>query len=364
MIMNRELLEKYCNDRCTQEELLSVLEWFKKTAGTSESKSLLFNKWEELPEEDNSGRINYDRLLDSIHHEINLSRAKKLLLLSDNNFIKYKRRANFKNVVTRAAAIFMIPVLCFGMYISFKYQSSKHRQASVNNTFNEVFSSVDAITKVTLPDGTNVWLNHNSSLKYPSSFQGNSRITELKGEGYFEVAHKPGIPFIVRTGDIQLKAFGTIFNIMAYPDESRIETSLIEGKVQLERIDLEGNASTLVKMKPNDLSIYKKNNNEISTRTINDDRYFSWKEGRLVFNKEPLGEVARKLGRWFNVEIQIKDPDLLMLTFTATFEQETLPQVLELMAMASPIRYSISKREKLDNGTFSKRMIILSHRKK
>jgi transmembrane sensor len=362
--MNRELLEKYCTNCCTQDELHSVLEWFQKTAGTAESKSLLFNKWEELPEDDNSVAINYDRLLDRIHHEINLSRAKNLLLISDNNLIKYKRRDNFKNVVIRVAAIFMLPVLCFGMYVSYKYQSSKHLQASVNNTFNEVFSSVDAITKVTLPDGSNVWLNHNSSLKYPSSFHGNSRITELKGEGYFEVAHNPRMPFIVRTGDIQIKAVGTIFNIMAYPDESRIETSLIEGKVQLESIDLEGNASTLVKMKPNDLSIYKKKSNEISTRTINDDRYFSWKEGKLVFNKEPLGEVARKLGRWFNVDILIKDPDLLLLTFTATFEQETLPQVLELMAMASPIRYSISKREKLNNGTFTKRKIILSHRKK
>ena len=183
---------------------------------------------------------------------------------------------------------------------------------------------MDAITKVTLPDGSNVWLNHSSSLKYPSSFQGNSRITELKGEGYFEVAHNAKIPFIVKTGEIQIKATGTTFNIMAYPDEDRVETSLIEGKVELELVDHSGKLTPLISMKPSDLAIFKKTGYEITTRTISDDRYFSWKDGKLVFNKEPMGEVAKKLGRWFNVDIRIKDPELLELTYTATFVQETL----------------------------------------
>ncbi len=159
-------------------------------------------------------------------------------------------------------------------------------------------------------------------------------------------------------------ARGTTFNIMAYPDEERIETSLINGRVELQRENPDGKVIPLLKMKPTDLAIFQKNNNEIITRTIEDDRYFSWKEGKLVFDKEPMGEVAKKLGRWFNVDIQIKDPELLELTYTATFVQETLPQVLELMAVASPVKYSISKREKMSNGTFSKRKIVLTHRGK
>jgi transmembrane sensor len=362
MIMNKELLEKYCNNSCTEDELLSVLEWFRKSAGTPEGKSLLLRLWEDLTVDDETNRINYDLLLDRIHHEVNLNRSKELLQIADNNLVKFRRRENFVKVLTRVAAILLLPVLCFGMYISYKYQSSQHVQASANMAFNEVFSSVDAITKVTLPDGTNVWLNHNSSLRYPSSFQGNFRTTELKGEGYFEVAHNAKIPFIVKTGDVQIKAVGTTFNIMAYPDEARIETSLIDGKVELESIDQQGNITPLAKMKPTDLTIYKKDNSEVSTRTIADDRYFSWKEGRLVFNKEPMGEVAKKLGRWFNVDVRIKDPELLELTYTATFVHETLPQVLELMALVSPINYSISNREKAGDGTFTKRKIVLGHR--
>ena len=131
----------------------------------------------------------------------------------------------------------MLPVLGFGLYMSFKYQSVRHGQISVNQAYNEVFSSVDAITKVTLPDGSNVWLNHSSTLKYPAMFQGDSRTVELTGEGYFEVAHNPKIPFIVKAGEIQVVAHGTTFNIMAYPDEDRIETSLINGSVELQRLN-------------------------------------------------------------------------------------------------------------------------------
>jgi ferric-dicitrate binding protein FerR (iron transport regulator) len=247
--------------------------------------------------------------------------------------------------------------------MSFKYQSTRHDQISVNQAYNEVFSSVDAITKVTLPDGSNVWLNHSSTLKYPAMFQGDSRMVELTGEGYFEVAHNPKIPFIVKAGKIQVIAKGTIFNIMAYPDEDKIETSLINGSIELEWTEPDGKQIPLLKMMPTDLAIFQKFNNEISTRSIDDDRYFSWKEGKLVFNKEPIGEVVKKLSRWFNCDIQVKDPELLDLTYTATFVNETLPQVMELLTRVTPINYSMSNRKEISDGTFTKRKVLLSYRK-
>lgn len=362
--MDKKLLQKYCRNSCTEEELGSVLAWFEESAGTSQGKSILYKFWEELPDEDSNLKINFDLLLDRIHHEVNLTRSKKLLQIADQNLIKYKRRGNFIKIITRAAAILILPVLSFGLYMSFKYQSAKYSQVSVKQAYNESFASVDAITKVTLPDGSIVWLNHSSSLKYPAVFHGNTRSVELNGEGYFEVVHNSKVPFIVKAGEIQIKAIGTTFNIMAYPDEDRIETSLINGQVELQRLALDGNVIPLLKMKPTDLSIFKKSNNEISICTVNDDRYFSWKDGKLVFNKEPIGEVAKKLSRWFNVDFQVKDPELLELTYTATFVHETLPQVMELIALASPVSYTISNRKEISSGTFSKRKIILSYSKR
>jgi transmembrane sensor len=362
--MNKELLEKYCNNACSEEELSSVLEWFEESARAPEGKALLFKIWEGLPDEESKYDINFDFLLDKIHHKVNLVKSGELLEKADQDLIKYNRRENFIKILSRTAAILMIPVLGFGLFMTFKYLSTKHSQISVNQAYNEVFSSVDAITKVSLPDGSYVWLNHSSTLKYPAMFKGDFRTVELTGEGYFEVAHNPKIPFIVKTGEIQIKALGTTFNIMAYPDEDRIETSLINGRVELQRTEPDGNVIPLLEMKPSELAIFHKSNDQISRISIDDDRYFSWKEGKLVFNKEPIGGVVKKLSRWFNVDIKVKDPELLDLTYTGTFVHETLPQVMELMALVSPVSYSISDRKEISPGTFSKRGIILSYRKK
>lgn len=361
--MNKELLEKYCKNTCTGEELSSVLEWFGVSAGTPEGKTLLFKIWEEMPDEESNLQITFDSILDKIHHKVNLAQSKKLLNKADQNLRKYKRRRHFINILIRTAAILMLPALSFGLYMTKKYQSFNQGQVSVKQAYNEVFSSVDAITKVSLPDGSNVWLNHSSSLKYPAIFHGNARSVELVGEGYFEVSHNSKMPFIVKTRELQIKAIGTTFNIMAYPDEDRIETSLINGLVELQRTESDGKVIPMLKMKPTDLAIFQKSNHDLSIRTIDDDRYFSWKDGKLVFNKEPIGEVVKKLGRWFNVDIQVKDPELLDLTYTATFIHETLPQVMELFTLMSPVSYSISNRQLISNGTYTKRKIILSYRK-
>jgi len=362
--MNKELLEKYCNNACSEEELSSVLECFEESARAPEGKALLFKIWAELPDEESKYDINFDFLLDKIHHKVNLVKSGELLEKADQDLIKFNRRENFLRILTRVAAILMLPVLGFGLFMSFKYLSTKHSQISVNQAYNEVFSSVDAITKVSLPDGSKVWLNHSSTLKYPAMFLGDSRTVELTGEGYFEVAHNPKIPFIVKAGEIQVLAHGTTFNILAYPDERKIETSLINGSVELQRLNTDRTIVNLLKMKPSDLATYNSIDKEIITRSIEDERYYSWKDGKLIFKKEPMGEVVKKLGRWFNVDIQIKDPELLELTYTATFVHETLPQVMELITLVSPVSYSISNREEISDGTFTKRKVILSYRKK
>ena len=360
--MNKELLEKYFDNRCSQEELDSIIVWFKESARTAEGKSLLFKFWEEVSDEDSNHKINYNQLLGRIHHEINLTQTKNILDEADQDIIRYRRRKQFMQILTRAAAILMFPVLGFSIYMSARYQSVKDDQITVNQAYNEVFSSVDAITKVSLPDGSNVWLNHSSLLKYPAKFIGESRTVELKGEGYFEVKHNPSKPFIVKAGTIDIIALGTTFNVMAYPDEDRVETYLIEGSVELQKEGPYGKPISLVIMKPTDMTVFQKINGELAVRTISDDRYFSWKEGKLVFNKEPMEEVAKKLSRWFNVDIQINDPRLQELTYNGTFVDETLLQVMELMAMISPLSYTISDRKAISSGTFSKRKVIIKYK--
>jgi ferric-dicitrate binding protein FerR (iron transport regulator) len=182
------------------------------------------------------------------------------------------------------------------------------------------------------------------------------------GEGYFDVIHDPKSPFVVSAGEIDVIAYGTIFNVMAYPEENKIETSLIEGSVELVK-PLSGEKKvSLSIMNPNDYAVYFKGSDEVLKRTISDERYFSWKDGKLIFTAEPLGEVVKKLSRWYNVDIQIKDPALNELTLTATFVHETLPQVMGLLSIIAPVNYTISDRKMNGDGTFSRTEVILSYR--
>ncbi len=354
MKMNEELLEKYFKNNCSEEELKSILVWFKESATTPEGKALSEKIWDSLTAEDEKSQVDFDLLLNQIHHQVNLMQAIK---------ITHNRKEKILRVLMRAAAIFMLPILGFGLYVSFRYQAVKDNQVMVNQAYNEVWSSLDAITKVTLPDGSHVCLNHNSSLKYPATFSGNTRIVELQGEGYFEVATNDNMPFVVKAGGIDVRALGTTFNVMAYPDEDNIETSLIEGKIELQKVEPHGKETLLLIMKPTDFAVFQKSSNELTLRTITDDRYFSWKDGKLVFNEEPMEEMVKKLSRWFNVEIEIEDPELNEFTYTATFIHETLPQVLNLLTLVSPISYTISNRVQISEGVFSKSKVVLSHKK-
>lgn len=354
--MDKVLLKKYLQNCCSKDELFRVLSWFENNAHTSEGKSLLFEIWEEMKPDSCDTGIDYDFMLSSIHQKINsdsLEAERKKVISIPTRFIR---------ILRNTAAILLLPVAAAGFYMSQKYNSAIEQQMSPVTAFNEVFSSVDAITKVALPDGSVVWLNHSSSLRYPATFRNDSRMVELTGEGFFEVAHNPESPFVVSAGGLDIIAVGTTFNVLAYPDESKIETSLLTGKVILQRKSVNGELEEM-EMKPSEMVVYCRNEEEFVTRDISDDRYFSWKDGKIVFNEEPMDEVIKKLSRWFNVEINIQDQELNELTFTGTFINETLYEVMELITLITPAKYSISSRHETGQGTFTKRKVTLYSKK-
>jgi ferric-dicitrate binding protein FerR (iron transport regulator) len=360
--MNHELLKKYRTDRCSVEELYQVLAWFENIAGTPDGKTLLYNEiWETLHDEDGRLEVNFDHALDEIHHKINRARTEQLKT-DQTPGISSGSGTRLRRFLTRAAAILIIPILGYGLYMSYKYQSERNSWLAGSLAQHKVCSSVNAISKVTLPDGTNVWLNHSSSLSYPALFAGEARRVELEGEGYFEVAHNPDMPFIVQVGELEVKALGTTFNVMAYPEDEKLEVSLLDGLVEVHQIKSDGNATLLLQMKPNDFVQIDKESNRFNSSTFYDDRYFAWKDGKLVFEKASMAEMVKRLSRWFNVEIRIESPEALDLTYTATFVDETLPQVLELLSKVSPIDYSISDRIKTADGTFSKTVVVIRHK--
>jgi len=358
--MNRELLNKYLSNRCTESELKQVLAWFESSGDREEAREYLRQFWESIKDESFSGETDYNKILDAVHHRISLQKQmdypKPELPVARSGlqeaFIRY-----FRN----AAAVLLIPILGLSIYFFSMYNSVRSDRSASAKSFNEVFSSVDAITKVVLPDSSVVWLNHSSSIRYPVEFGRKNRNVELNGEGYFEVASNPEKPFVVKADNINIVALGTTFNIMAYPEDNRIETSLIEGRVELQ-VTSGKQGITVLEMNPEDMIVYARDNGEMTRLTIKDDRYFSWKDGKLVFTAEPLSEVVKKLSRWFNADIEMLDPRIGDLTLTATFVNESLTQVLDLISKVSPVKYTVSDREISSNGTFTQREVNISYR--
>ena len=177
-------------------------------------------------------------------------------------------------------------------------------QTNLKNEVNTISVPRGGKFKITLSDGTSVWLNASSSLTYPVQFSGGDRKVKLTGEAYFEVAKqtkkgekKKRVPFIVETAKQRVEVLGTVFNIKAYADEEDIKTTLIEGSV---KISAESTYGPKI-LKPGQQGIL--NNGNIAIKEVNISHAIAWKQGDFTFDAMPLEEIMRQIARWYDVEV-------------------------------------------------------------
>jgi transmembrane sensor len=156
--------------------------------------------------------------------------------------------------------------------------------------------------QVELPDGTIVWLNAASSIKYPVQFTGNERRVELTGEGYFEVVKEKNMPFIVQCRDQEITVLGTHFTINSYSDEPFTKTSLIEGSVRVVPLHLSWSQGKVIK--PGEQTLL--NANEFLVQQADLEKEMAWKHGDFIFNNEDFDEILRQISRWYDVEMVSK----------------------------------------------------------
>lgn len=350
--MTKELLEKYLNNLCTSKEVDEVIQWIKRQTFYDESKDLGKTEWQKYKVED--GLVSDEKLeslLDKIHHKLNIEEP-RTLQMKRNSLITW---------ISKAAAIIIIPVLAFLFYTISENDKLINQLATVSVDSLEVIAPVGSRTVVELSDGTVVHLNYGSRIKYPQNFSGETRSIVLTGEGYFEVAHNPDKPFVVSTGLIDVKALGTVFNVNAYPENSSIATTLVEGKVVLEKQLSGDNSKQLGVMKPGQHVIYNSNTGKIKSDIGDVNKYIAWKDGKMVFDNQSIEEIAQRLSRMFNVDIQV-DNEVKKYKYTVTFVDEPLFQILELLTVATPIKVKALPRTKNPDGTFSKQKIIIERK--
>lgn len=168
-------------------------------------------------------------------------------------------------------------------------------------SFNTISTPRGGQYQVILPDGTNVWLNAASSLRYPVKFTGAERHVELSGEAYFEVAKNKNMPFTINTNNVNIKVLGTHFNVMSYEDDSSVKTTLLEGSVLLSNLNQQ---ALLV---PGQQADVARSGEKINVTYVNTDDAVSWKNGYFTFRKESVVSIMKKVARWYDVEVEYQN---------------------------------------------------------
>ena len=330
-----QLLQKFFRGDITDPELKSLFIWLNSENGNLEYEMLSNKKWV-------SGEFEIIKDIDSsaLFSRIEARMQEKQLLGRKRFLIKMRN----------AAAIFLL-----GLLLPLTYFTVLKPQKT-NNEIGYLTESLsnEKVKKLTLPDGTAVWLMSGSTISYPSNFSvSKTRNVTVKGQAFFKVAKDASHPFILDLGEVGLKVVGTSFNIMNYGDEDHINIALKTGRVDLFRGTYKPGKQA-VEMVPGQLVTYDKNMPEFHLTDVNVDKYTSWINGTLQFRDDPLAEVLKKLGRWYNIAIEVKDPKISDFPFTATIKNEDLDQVVELLRFSTPFKYSIAKKDGMTKLTIDK----------
>lgn len=281
----------------------------------------------------------------------------------DRALLKFKKQVRLKRHalhfrqglrwLQRIAAILFIPVFLLSVYLCM-------RQKQEAEQYIEVKTNPGMVSSFQLPDGSKVWMNAGSYLRYPVEFASGKREIVLEGQGYFEVTHNPAKPFVVKVNQgYSVEVLGTEFNITAYRNEDLIETTLVEGSVKL---NLGSSADQMVSqiLKPKEKAVYKKKDQVLSISSINPNYETAWKDGKIIFKNHPMEEVLKILSRHYNVRFEIKDPKVTESEITAKFSNEQLPQVLEYLKLASGIKFKIKNPDKIESDTLKTSVIEIS----
>lgn len=235
-----------------------------------------------------------------------------------------------------ASLIIAIGASWFTSRIYFDRSSSK---------INSIETPAGSRTSITMEDGTKVWLNAKTKITYPSHFASDKRQIEMEGEAYFDVVKDKSRPFRIKTSELTIEVLGTSFNVKSYPEENRIITTLVEGKVALWAL---GKQSQKIELNPLQKAVFNKTNKTINKTDISAEHLnclTGWLTNKMVFENETFGSIAVKLERNYNAEIIFEDQEISQHRFSGTFEGMSIEQALNALQYASDFKYEINKNK-------------------
>ncbi len=256
--------------------------------------------------------------------------AKATLVLNNGDIINLSGKENNEIVTTEELSI-------RNNGSELQYSLSENRRNNYTNNYNELIVPKGGEFTLTLSDGTKVWLNSQSKLKYPVVFSTGSREVYLEGEAYFEVTKKPHHPFRVNAKDgVNIEVLGTSFNVRSYTDEDWVETVLEEGSVRMNR----GKDSVI--LRPGYKAVYQPNEN-IQVTSVNTELYTAWRHGQYIFTNESVENILKQLSRWYNIEVFYCNEAAKSVIFSGDVRKyDNITTLLEAMEIAGGVHFKIN----------------------
>ena len=337
-------INKYLKGTASVDEQAKVEKLLSSGEDVNQVKEFIKNDWNEYIDSDQTEEKDLTGVLDRVHHAIQLKESKVRVSLQRKIYHWY----------SVAAAIIFIPLLVAGVISLFELKNA-NKLLSEQESAVSIISPSGGRLAFQLPDGTKGVLNGGSTLKYSIPFS-NKRDVKLVGEAYFEVTHDKQHPFNVNTNMCDVEVLGTCFNVNAFPGNEMTEVILEKGKVACKFPDKKAQ----IVLSPDERIVIS--GDKIEKTKVDASNYTAWRNGKLIFHGEYMQEVAQRISRWYNVDVEIVDPELSAYSFRATFVDDSLEEVLELLKLTSPIDYKIKPREKLSDDSFSKKKVIIFKR--
>jgi transmembrane sensor len=357
------LITKYLENKCNQEEKNQILDLLSSSENERLSKEILLsllNKFQEDQYESHS--VDFER----IYNELLSAITRRETIDSEKQPVQ--RRINIMRLVLRSVSIAAVICIAFFLGTIFNPQSKTLNTGQYNKpTYIEVKAPFGARSEIMLSDGTEVLLNAGSSLKYQSDYNLNNRNLMLEGEAYFKVAKNINLPLVVNAGDINIKATGTEFNVKAYSDDGIIETTLINGEVEISQKGNNDKDRVLV-LKPNQKAIYAEQSDQLTLEKIKEiepqaiktakiktadlmvspktdiEQATAWTKNKLIIRSENLESLCTKLQRKYNVTFIFSDEEIKKHRFSGVLLDETLQQVLDVIKLTAPVDYFLDRK--------------------
>ena len=346
MLQQNEIdrIERYLAEVADSNDTIWIEERFANGQDDFGLRNHLEQEWESTGQESLLTEIDVKNLLSRVHHKIREVEGRKRRTISSRIF----------HIYSRAAAVLLFPLIIAGSLLFVLKGKFSDKDQIVTSV---IHAPMGSRVSFSLPDGTTGWLNSGSSLSYSIPFTGQRNVA-LEGEAWFDVVHNEKKPFTISTVNSSVQVLGTSFYLSAYQDEQYVEVVLQNGKVTFS----DSIKTKNVTLKPSERLIFRKG--EVAVTSADPAKYKAWTDGKLVFRGDDMAEVARRIERWYNVKVELADNELKQFSFRATFEDDSLEDVLKLLSMTSPIRYKIIPRELNTNGTYQKERVILFKKSK